>query len=566
MPAYSVPLQTAELLNIGILNNHLHDLPVDIKEAASLVEYVGSDEPCMPINWRFAESIASIKGLEGAMLNVLLKRKYGIPYQKIVIDTDHAQLYFMSPLFYTFSLVGKDVSPTLSRNSELEKYFPNYDTHDVKNFYMSIMCTTMYKTKDNRFYHLHGSMNPRITLTVLDIPESHETEVSSLDRAGEIFAEKVAEYEAETIEALMNDTHRQAGTVAHSKEEYLASEHGKAHAHIGLYELHHVPNAKQLPTWWSPVEGKTTPERPLFGLKIVDLTRVIAGAAIGRDLAELGASVLRITGPGVSDMSMLNAEMGWGKWNAYLDLKKEEDRDVLRELILEADVVIEGYRPGVMAKWGFGKDDILKLFEDKEKGIIYAHENCYGWHGPWTPRSGWQQISDANTGVSYGFGRAMGVDEPVTPVWPNSDFCTGASGAIGIMQALIERSEKGGSYVVDTALNYYNQWLINSCGEYPKDVWDTVYAKAGRPVFHARDHMVQLMLPLLKILKETNAPIFKDGYLERRENPGVVPMKTVKPILTFPEGVVKPGFQVGSRPNGVDKPVWPADLSAPAIV
>lgn len=566
MPAYSIPLQAGELLSTGILSNPLHDLPADIKEAAILVEYVGSDEPCMPINWRFAESIASIKGLEGAMLNVLLKRKYGIPYQKIVIDTDHAQLYFMSPLLYTYSLDGKDVSATLSLNSGLEKYFPNYDTHDVKNLYMRTMCTTMYKTKDCRFYHLHGSMNPRITLTALDIPRSHETEVSSLDRAGEIFAEKVAEYEAEAIETLMNVKYRQAGTVAHSKEEYLASEHGKAHAHIGLYELHHIPNTKQLPTWWSPVDGKTIPERPLFGLKIVDLTRVIAGAAIGRDLAELGASVLRITCPGVSDMNVLNAEMGWGKWNAHLDLKKEEDRNVLRELILEADVVIEGYRPGVMAKWGFGKDDILQLFEDKEKGIIYAHENCYGWHGPWTPRSGWQQISDANTGVSYGFGRAMGVDEPVTPVWPNSDFCTGASGAIGIIQALIERAEKGGSYVVDVALNYYNQWLINSCGEYPKGVWDTVYAKAGRPVFHARDRMVQLMLPLLSILKETNAPIFKDGYFERRENPGVVPMRTVKPVLTFPEGIVKPGFQVGSRPNGVDKPVWPADLTTPAIV
>lgn len=77
--------------------------------------------------------------------------------------------------------------------------------------------------------------------------------------------------------------------------------------------------------------------------------------------------------------------------------------------------------------------------------------------------------------------------------------------------------------------------------------------------------MVQLMLPLLNILKETNAPIFKDGYFERRENPGVVPMRTVKPVLTFPEGIVKPGFQVGSRPNGVDKPAWPADLTTPAI-
>ncbi|KAK0469143.1 CoA-transferase family III domain-containing protein [Desarmillaria tabescens] len=564
MPAYSIPLQAAKLLSTGILNNPLHDFPADIKEAAGLVKYVGSDEPCMPINWRLAESIASIKGLEGAMLNILLKRKYGIPYQKIVlIREDHAQLYFISPMVFSFDSEGIF---TLSRNSKFAKHFPSYETHDVKNVHMNIMCTTMYKTKDCRFYHLHGSMNPRVTLTALDVPKSHETEVSSLDRAGEIIAEKVAEYEAEAIETLMNVKYRQAGTVAHSKEEYLASEHGKAHAHIGLYELHHIPNAKQLPTWWIPVDGKTTPERPLFGLKIIDLTRVIAGAAIARDLAELGASVLRITCPGVSDINVLNAEMGWGKWNTHLDLKKEEDRTLLQELILEADVVVEGYRPGVMAKWGFGKDDILQLFENKEKGIIYAHENCYGWHGPWTPRSGWQQISDANTGVSYSFGRAMGVDEPVTPVWPNSDFCTGASGAIGIIQALIERAEKGGSYVVDAALNYYNQWLVNSCGEYLKDVWDAVYVKAGCPVFHARDNMLQLIPPVLGILKATNAPILKDEYFETRDNPGVVAMRTVKPVLTFPEGVVKPGFQVGSRPNGVDKPAWPADLATPAIV
>lgn len=193
----------------------------------------------------------------------------------------------------------------------------------------------------------------------------------------------------------MNDEYRQAGTACWSVDEYRASEHGKANAHVGLYEVHHIPNSKQPPSWWEPVEGKTSPSRPLFGLKVVDLTRIIASPTITRELAELGASVMRITSPNVTDATSLYADLGWGKWNAHLDLTQPQHRERLKGLILDADIVVDGYRPGVMAKWGFGKEDVLKMFENNPKGIIYVHENCYGWNGPWSYRSGWQQISDA---------------------------------------------------------------------------------------------------------------------------------------------------------------------------
>jgi len=218
---------------------------------------------------------------------------------------------------------------------------------------------------------------------------------NSYEDACKIYQDRIAQLTALDLDILMNDTHRHAGTICWSKEEYANSEHGKANAHVGLFEVHNIPNPKQVPTWWTPIPGKTDPSRPLFGLKVIDLTRIIASPAITRELAELGASVMRITSPNVTDMTVLNADLGWGKWNAHLDLKKEEDRATLRKLIEESDVVVDGYRPGVMEKWGFGKDDILGFFKDKERGIIYARENCYGWYGPWSSRSGWQQISDA---------------------------------------------------------------------------------------------------------------------------------------------------------------------------
>jgi crotonobetainyl-CoA:carnitine CoA-transferase CaiB-like acyl-CoA transferase len=154
----------------------------------------------------------------------------------------------------------------------------------------------------------------------------------------------------------------------------------------------------------------------------VDLTRVIAAPAITRGLAELGASVMRVAAPHLVDFSALHCDLMWGKWNTLLDLREEADREKLRDLVRDADVVVTAYRPHVLDKYGFGEEGIMKLWEGRDRGGIYVRENCYGWNGPWAYRSGWQQISDACCGVSMEFGRAMGNDEAVTPVFPNSDY------------------------------------------------------------------------------------------------------------------------------------------------
>jgi hypothetical protein len=85
---YSVPLESQKVLVDGLVNNRLHtSTPVELNDAASFIEFSGSDLPSIPVNWRFAESLAALKGFQGAMLNVLLKRKYKIDYQRITIST-----------------------------------------------------------------------------------------------------------------------------------------------------------------------------------------------------------------------------------------------------------------------------------------------------------------------------------------------------------------------------------------------------------------------------------------------------------------------------------------------
>jgi hypothetical protein len=177
---YSVPQEAKQLLLQGIIDNPLHALaPDDIKAAASMIEYVGTKFPVIPINWRFAESISAIKGFQGAMLNVLLKEKYGLDFQKIVIDTyvhdtastslfiiigahhflffssDHAQLFIMSAILPVIDPHGAQVRLS-AKDPRFYQYFPKCDKHEIG---IGSACTSIYKTRDGRFYHLHGSLH-----------------------------------------------------------------------------------------------------------------------------------------------------------------------------------------------------------------------------------------------------------------------------------------------------------------------------------------------------------------------------------------------------------------------
>ena len=291
-------------------------------------------------------------------------------------------------------------------------------------------------------------MDPHPTQDMLGLP--HYMDAKSYDESCSPYADKIAHIDSQEIDHLASDVYKQAGTICWTTEEFKNSEHGRANAHVGLYEIHDIKNEKQPPCWW-PDSPETSAKRPLAGLKVVDLTRIIAAPAITRGLAELGASVMRITAEHITDMSALHIDLSWGKWNAHLDFRNEDDREKLRALVRDADVVIQGYRPGVLDKYGFSPEGLLELTKDRERGLIVVRENCYGWHGPWANRSGWQQISDACCGVSTEFGRAMGNDEPVTPVFPNSDYCTSIAGVIGVLNALLKRGAEGGSYLVDVS-------------------------------------------------------------------------------------------------------------------
>ncbi|KAM0346740.1 hypothetical protein ACHAP4_011652 [Fusarium culmorum] len=560
---YSVPEATQRVLDQGIFKNPRlrHNIPEGAAEvAAKSVKFLGNNQPSVPVNWRFAKSVSALKAYEASVLSLLIQKKYKADVGEIRIDTDHASLFFMTPLIA--QIIGEDGKPKpfSPMDPNTYKIIPNFDKHDTAGLYRGL-ATSIYKSRDGRYFHLHGSLNTDPTLTALGLP-IRDPSITQFDAAVARIQGKVEQFDSADIDYLMNEKYKQAGCIPLTKEEYFSSESGKANYDAGFYEI----------TKWPEQESKPSSAlRPLAGLKVVDLSRIIAAPAISRSLAEMGASVMRVTGPDLADLSAVHHDMNWGKWNSHLDLKKAEDKEKLWALISEADVIVDGYRPGVLEKHGFGRDAVFEAIRVRGRGIIYVRENCYGWHGPWVHRSGWQQISDACCGISMGFWRAMGLEEPITPIFPNADFCfvisTGIRGCVGVLHGLIQRAEQGRSFGVDTALNYYSTWLAESVGEYPADVWADLWERHDKSVFRHYENMKKMFATVLPAMfQKDGKTLFQPQFFEVRKAEAIgATFVFPKPILQFVDKTVDLHFDVGTRGNGIDAPVWPTDLNVEVV-
>lgn len=141
--------------------------------------------------------------------------------------------------------------------------------------------------------------------------------------------------------------------------------------------------------------------RILEGVKVLELCRIIAGPTVARILAEYGADVLKITSPHLSDVPFFQVDGNMGKHAADLDLKTEEGRRQFEELVADADVLVDGYRPGALEKLGYGPQALAAMAEKRGKGIVYVSEDCFGYEGEWAGRPGWQQIADCVRSLPY---------------------------------------------------------------------------------------------------------------------------------------------------------------------
>jgi crotonobetainyl-CoA:carnitine CoA-transferase CaiB-like acyl-CoA transferase len=296
----------------------------------------------------------------------------------------------------------------------------------------------VYRTRDG-FVRLHTNFphHRDAVCKVLNCkPERDAVQAALMQWDGEAF--ETAAYMGGCVVAVMR-----------SHDQWSATPHAKALAGLPLISIAKIGEAAPKP--WP--KG----ERPLAGIRVLDLSRVIAGPVAGRTLAAHGADVLLISGPALPAIPWLTIDTGRGKLTSFVELKQEQGRGVLRGLLAQADIFSQGYRPQAIASLGFSPQDAARI----NPGIIYVTLSAYGAAGPWAERRGFDSLVQTATGFNHAEGQAAGIDGPKELPAQMLDHATGYFMAFGAMMAKARQAREGGSWHVQVSLAQTGRWLWN---------------------------------------------------------------------------------------------------------
>ena len=293
----------------------------------------------------------------------------------------------------------------------------------------------LYRCGDGRWVRLHTNLPHHCSGLLALLRCDHDPRAVQLTLKG---------WKAEKLE----DAAAEAGlvvTACRSFAEWDAHPQGAATAKLPLFTIEQIGDAlaKPLPT----------AERPLSGIKVLDLTRIIAGPVCGRTLAAYGADVLLITAAHLPSMLPLVIDTGRGKLSASLDLREANARGTLAGLARDADIFVQGYRPGAIAAHGFSPQEVAKL----RPGIVYVSLCAYGHEGPWAKRRGFDSLVQTASGLNDAEARAFRSSEPKALPAQELDHATGYLLAFAAMAA--QGAQQGGSWHVRCSLAQTGHWL-----------------------------------------------------------------------------------------------------------
>jgi len=301
----------------------------------------------------------------------------------------------------------------------------------------------LYRCNDGRWIHLHGGF-PRQWPRMLDLLNASNTH--------EAVANAVAKWNSAALEDAIAFM-KMCGAVVRSPDEWKDSVQGKALANTPPIVIKKIGDAPPLRLAES--------SNPLDGVRVLDLTRVLAGPACGRTLASYGAEVLNVRAERLDTIELFDLDTGQGKRSTFLDLVKPADAETLRRLVRDAHIFVDSYRPGALARLGFTPASLAHI----ARGITYVSVSCYGHEGPWAGRRGWEQLAQSATGLAYEQGafnarrEKKGEAPPALIPAALCDYVTGYLAAAGAAAALLRRIREGGSWQVQVSLSATAMWL-----------------------------------------------------------------------------------------------------------
>src|SRR6059036_172509 len=451
------------------------------EERALAVEITGGTDPILPTSFRIAETSAAALAATGLAVSDLWELRTG-RRQDIRVDARQATASLRSSHY----LQMDDTAVSTERNT--------------------IMGT--YPARHGRWSYLHCNFpNHRAAaLSVLGVPEDREA-----------VRQAVAKWDALELEEAIIAA-KAAGGMVRTMDEWAKHPQAAAIASLPLMEIVKI--------------GESAPQklpdggRPLSGIRVLDLTRVLAGPTCARTLAEHGADVLKITGKHLPNIGYQEYDTGHGKLSAHLDLREPTDVETLHGLVRETDVFSQGYRPGTLGQRGLSPEALAQL----RPGIVFVSLCAFGHVGPWASRRGFDTVVQTVSGITSRQVELFPGAAPGPQFYPVSaiDYLTGYLMAFGAIVALARRAREGGSWLVRISLAQTGRWLVGR-GQVPE-------------------------AQLRDVPKE-----FTAAELERWTTTSDTPvgrLHHLAPVLRLSE--TPPYWARPSVPLGYHEPVWPA--------
>ncbi|CAH0343163.1 CoA transferase [Rhizobium sp. CECT 9324] len=293
--------------------------------------------------------------------------------------------------------------------------------------------TGFYRASNGEWVYLHGNF-PHLRdglLAMLDVENDPDAiRAAVLEReAGDIEAEAI-------LRGL-------CAARVRTRADWLAEPHADALTKIQIVRMERVGDA--------PVMALEDGGAGLSGIRMLDLSRVIAGPMAGRTMAEHGATVLLIASPRLPFIQSLVIDTGFGKHSVHIDLDDQEGPAMLRGLLVDADVFLDAYRPGALSARGFGAQQLGGM----KPGLVSISLSAFSDRGPWSGRRGYDSLVQATMGMTS---QSDGLPPQLLPCQP-LDYLTGYLAAFAAMLGLIRRHEEGGRWHASLSLAATAQWM-----------------------------------------------------------------------------------------------------------
>lgn len=367
-----------------------------------MIERTGSD-PVLPTRFALGETGAAILAAIGVAVNDIWEQRTG-KRQNLSVDAVHAAAALRS---YHYLKTDREANWASQQSRQ--------------------RISTPHPTRDGRYFLPHMGL-PHLAERILGILGCDYTLESVVDA--------VSKWDALELEEAVAAANG-CGAMVRSEQEWRAHPQGRLLSERPVIEIFRIGDADPEPM----PEG---PSRPLEGLRVLDLTRILAGPTCARTLAEHGADVLMVTAKHLPQSEYFVMDTSHGKRTCYLDLDSDSEKAQLKRLIADADVFSQGYRTNALAARGLSPGALAEL----RPGIIYTSMNCYGFEGPFAERAGWEQLAQTVTGIAA----EQGGERPTLLPAAACDYTTGYLAAYGTLVALGLRARIGGSWHVRASL------------------------------------------------------------------------------------------------------------------